>query len=269
MNGVTEKFLSFINSKLDSFAKALKVDEAISLQAAQRQIENADIPDFVAAKRTSTIFTADKAGWSYMKAGADASEFVADAVEFMLAIALCYCVRTAEQRVRAIWKTLPMSWQTQPIYDVLYKFKERDDANLRSNIEVAMKNCKASPTGFLEICLKNDSGALNRKRDEAAERAAIEKQIEFDNAEKFKAKIEGEFAELMAEPDYEERFAIATAWYKGKYPKSADFIDSYPQAINGYLINMKLRGGYENFADDDNTSAAETADLDAALLENE
>lgn len=266
---VTKKFLTFVHDKVDGYKKPLSLDQSIVLQSAQRMVENADKPDYIIAKRNQTKFAASLEGWSYNVVGAGQAEFVADAVEFLMAVGLAYCVRTAEQRVRAIWRSLPLSWQTQPIYDVLYKFKERSDENLRSNLDIAIKNCKSSPTGFLEICLKNDSGALERKKAEAAGRAALEKQLEDSNLAKVKERIDGEFAELMAEPDYEERFAACVAWYKSRYLKSANFIDNYPQAVNGYLMNMKLRGGYENFGNDNNQSAGQTADLDAALLDNE
>lgn len=269
MHSVVEKFLSFLNTKLDGFGKVLSLDQMFQLQAAQRQIVDADVADFVVAKRNSSTFTASKEGWQYDKVGTDLSEFIADAVEFMLAIGLCYCVRTAEQRVKAIWQSLPLSWQTQPIYDVLYKYKERSDENLRSNLEIAMKNAKSNPSAFLECCLKSDSGAINRRKDEAAARAAAEAQLRQAETEQFKARIDSEFEALKAEPDYESRFAECVAWYKNRYPKSADFIDGCPQAINGYLINLKERGHYEAFRYDNDQSADQTQDLDAALLDNE
>ena len=269
MTSATEKFLSFINNKIDSFNKALTLDQMFLLQSAQRQIAEADRPDYIQAKRQSTVFGASIEGWQYNKIGADLAEFVSDAVEFMLAIGLCYCVRTAEHRVKTIWNSLPLSWRIQPIYDVLYKFKERSDENLRSNLEIAMKNAKSNPSAFLECCLKSDSGAINRRKDEAANRAAAEAQLRQAETEQFKARIDSEFEALKAEPDYESRFAECVAWYKNRYPKSADFIDGCPQAINGYLINLKERGHYEAFRYDNDQSADQTQDLDAALLDNE
>ena len=103
MTSATEKFLSFINNKIDSFNKALTLDQMFLLQSAQRQIAEADRPDYIQAKRQSTVFGASIEGWQYNKIGADLAEFVSDAVEFMLAIGLCYCVRTAEHRVKTIW----------------------------------------------------------------------------------------------------------------------------------------------------------------------
>lgn len=269
MNGATQKFLSFLNARIDSYGKALSVDQMFQLQAAQRQIAEADRVDYIQAKRQSTIFSATIDGWQYNKGGADLAEFISDVVEFLLAVGLSYRVRTAEQRVRAIWRSLPPSWQTQPIYDVLYKFKERTDENLRSNLEIAMKNAKSNPSAFLECCLKSDSGAINRRKDEAAARAAAEAQLRQAEMEQFKARIDSEFEALKAEPDYESRFAECVAWYKSRYPKSADFIDGCPQAINGYLINLKERGHYEAFRHDNDQSADQTQDLDEALLDNE
>ena len=132
-----------------------------------------------------------------------------------------------------------------------------------------MKNAKSNPSAFLECCLKSDSGAINRRKDEAANRAAAEAQLRQAETEQFKARIDSEFEALKAEPDYESRFAECVAWYKNRYPKSADFIDGCPQAINGYLINLKERGHYEAFRYDNDQSADQTQDLDAALLDNE
>jgi hypothetical protein len=269
MHSVVEKFLSFLNTKLDGFGKALSLDQMFQLQAAQRQIVGADVADFVVAKRNSLTFTANKEGWQYNKVGADLAEFVSDAVEFMLVVSFNYCVRCAEQRVRAIWKSLPLSWQTQPIYGILYKFKERDDANLRSNLEVAMKNAKTNPAAFLECCLKSDSGAVNRRKDEAAERALIEAQVRAHEIETLKAKTDSEFAVLTAEPDYMERFGECVKWYRSKYKKSLIDIREYPQAVNGYLMNLKERGDYEAFKCNDDQAAGEAKELDYALLDNE
>lgn len=269
MKSVTGKFISFINNKIDGYGKALSVDQMFQLQAAERQVAEADVIDYITAKRNSTTVTANKEDWQYNKVGADLAEFISDVVEFLLAVGLSYCVRTAEQRVRAIWRSLPPSWQVQPIYDTLFRYKERSDENLRSNLEIAMKNAKSNPSAFLECCLKSDSGAINRRKDEAAARAAAEAQLRQAETEQFKARIDSEFEALKAEPDYESRFAECVAWYKNRYPKSADFIDGCPQAINGYLINLKERGHYEAFRYDNDQSADQTQDLDAALLDNE
>lgn len=269
MTSVTQKFVSFVNERIDKDGQPLKVDTAIRLREAMRQVESADICDYIVTKRTSKAFSADKSGWNYLKVGADANEFIADCVEFMLAVGLAYCVRTAEQRVRAIWKSLPLSWQTQPIYDVLYKFKERSDENLRSNLEIAIKKAVSNPPAFLEMCLKTDSGSIERKKAEVALRADAEQKLRQMETEQFQARVDGEFAELRLDPDYEHKFAECVAWYKGKYPKSADFIDGCPQAVNGYLINMRDRGGYENFKHDNNQDTAEAKEFDEALLDNE
>lgn len=269
MHSVVEKFLSFLNTKLDGFGKVLSLDQMFQLQAAQRQIVDADVADFVVAKRNSSTFIANKEGWQYNKVGADLAEFVSDAVEFMLCVGLAYCVRTAEIRVKALWRTLPLSWQTQPVYDVLYKYKERSDENLRSNLEIAVRNAKTNPAGFLDACLRTDSGAIERKKSEVAQRADAEAKLRQKESEHFQAKVDSEFAELQADPEYERKFAECVAWYKGKYPKSASFIDGCPQAINGYLINMRDRGGYENFKHDNNQDAAEAKEFDEALLDNE
>ena len=269
MNGATQKFLSFLNTKLDGFGKVLSLDQMFQLQAAQRQIVDADVADFVVAKRNSSTSTASKEGWQYNKVGADLAEFVSDAVEFMLCVGLAYCVRTAEIRVKALWRTLPLSWQTQPVYDVLYKYKERSDENLRSNLEIAVRNAKINPAGFLDACLRTDSGAIERKKSEAAQRADAEAKLRQKESEHFQAKIDSEFAELQADTEYERKFAECVAWYKGKYPKSADFIDGCPQAVNGYLINMRDRGGYENFRHDDDQTTAEVEAVDYSILEDE
>jgi len=271
MNSVTEKFLSWLNDKIDGYGKNMSVDEMIALRSAQAQIKDADRPDFIAAKKTSKVFTADANGWSYLKCGADLHEFLADAIEFMLSVGLQYCVRCAEHRVRNIWKTLPPSWQTQPIYDILYKFKERDDLNLRSNIEHAMKHCKVNPSVFLEIVLKNDSGAVNRRANEAAERAAMAQRLEVIQGEKARELTDRAFKEIHAMPDYQERFDECVEWYKKRYPRSFIDITAYPQCIDSYLVNLTQRGGYENFdnRNDDNQTAGQTESLDKALLENE
>lgn len=271
MNSVTEKFLSWLNDKIDAYGKAMSVDEMIALRSAQAQIKEADRPDFIGAKKMSKLFSADATGWTYLKCGADLNEFLADAIEFMLSVGLQYCVRCAEQRVRTIWKSLPLSWQTQPIYDVMYKFKERDDLNLRSNIEHAMKHCKVNPSVFLELVLKNDSGALDRKKLEAADRAIMEKQLADLEEKKFHEASEKMFEAVHALPNYEELFAECVAWYKARYPKSFINIDSMPMCVDSYLVNLKERGGYENFADrnDDNPCADQTQNLDEALLDNE
>lgn len=269
METVTEKFLTFIHNHIDKLGTPLSIDQSIVLQSAQRMVLNADKPDYILAKRNQTKFMANLEGWSYNVVGAGQAEFVADAVEFLMAVGLAYCVRTAEQRVRAIWKSLPLSWQTQPIYDILYKFKERDDANLRSNLEVAMRNAKTNPAAFLECCLKSDSGAVNRRKDEAAERALIEAQVRAHEIETLKAKTDSEFAVLTAEPNYMERFDECVKWYRSKYKKSLIDIREYPQAVNGYLMNLKERGDYEAFKCNNNQAAGQTQSLDEALLDNE
>lgn len=269
MTSVTEKFLSWVNDRIDGYGKSMNADQMMLLRSAQTQIAEADVPDYVKAKQTSANFMADRNGWTYKKIGGDLAEFLSDVVEFMLVVSLNYCVRCAEQRVRNLWKTLPLSWQTQPIYDILYKFKERDDANLRSNLEVAMRNAKTNPAAFLECCLKSDSGAVNRRKDEAAERALIEAQVRAHEIETLKAKTDSEFAVLTAEPDYMERFDECVKWYRSKYKKSLIDIREYPQAVNGYLINLKERGDYEAFKCNDNQAAGQTQSLDEALLDNE
>ena len=80
MTSATEKFLSFINNKIDSFNKALTLDQMFLLQSAQRQIAEADRPDYIQAKRQSTVFGASIEGWQYNKIGADLAEFVSAAV---------------------------------------------------------------------------------------------------------------------------------------------------------------------------------------------
>lgn len=269
MNGAVQKFLSFLNERIDSYGKALSVDQMFQLQAAQQQIKDAEPTDFVQAKRGSKVFSANREGWEYRKVGAEQDEFIADAIEFMLSVGLCYCVRTAEVRVRSLWASLPPSWQTQPIYDVLYKYKERSDDNLRSNLELAIKKAMSNPPAFLELCLKNDSGSIERKKAEVALRADAEAKLRQRETEQFQARVDNEFAELRLDPEYDQKFAECVAWYKSRYPKSASFIDGCPQAVNGYLINMRDRGGYENFRNDDNPYAGTPQELDEALLDNE
>lgn len=271
MTSVTEKFISWVNDRIDGYGKSMNADQMMLLRSAQTQVQDADRPDYIEAKRKSNVFAADANGWSYLKVGGDLAEFLADVVEFMLVVGLNYCVRCAEQRVMAIWKSLPLSWQTQPIYDVLYKFKERDDLNLRSNIEHAMKHCKVNPVMFLELVLKNDSGAIERKKMEAAERAAMEKQIAALETQKYKEATDAMFEEIHAMPNYEEAFAECVAWYKSRYPKSFIDINNMPQCVDSYLLNMIKRGGYENFdnRNDDNQGSGQTQSLDAALLDNE
>lgn len=271
MKSVTGKFISFINDKIDGYGKALNVDQMFQLQAAERQVTEADVIDYITAKRNTTIFTASKEDWQYNKVGADLAEFISDVVEFLLAVGLSYCVRTAEQRVRAIWKSLPPSWQVQPIYDVLYKFKERDDLNLRSNVEYAMRHCKINPCSFLELVLKNDNGILDRKKIEAADRAVMERQIANMETKKYKEATDALFEEIHAMPNYEQAFADCTAWYKGRYPRSLIDIDAMPQCVDSYLLNLIKRGGYENFDNryDDNPYAGTPQELDEALLDNE
>lgn len=271
MTGATEKFFSFLNAQIDAHAKALTVDQMVILRSAQVQVQEADRQDYIAAKKQSKVFTADANGWTYLKVGADLAEFLADAVEFMLAVGLQYCVRCAELRIRNLWKSLPLSWQTQPIYDILYKFKERDDLNLRSNIEHAMKHCKINPAVFLDVVLKNDSGAVGRRANEAAERAAMAQRLEVIQGEKVRELTDQAFKEIHAMPDYQERFDECVAWYKKRYPHSFIDITDYPQCIDSYLLNLTLRGGYENFdnRNDDNPYAGQTQSLDEALLDNE
>jgi len=271
LNSVTEKFLSWLNDRIDGYGKALNVDQMLVLRSAQAQIKEADRPDFIAAKKTSKVFTADANGWSYLKCGADLHEFLADAIEFMLSVGLQYCVRCAEQRVRNLWKTLPPSWQTQPVYDILYRYKERDDLNLRSNVEHAMKHCKVNPSVFLEVVLKNDSGALDRKKLEAADRAIMEKQLADLQEKKWHEASEAMFEAVHALPNYEELYAECVAWYKKRYPRSFIDIDAMPMCVDSYLVNLTQRGGYENFdnRNDDNTNADQTQNLDEALLDNE
>ncbi len=271
MNPVTEKFLSWVNDRIDSYGKLMTADQMILLRSAQAQLKDADVPDYVKAKHTSTNFTADKTGWTYKKIGSDLAEFLGDVIEFMLVVGRNYCVRCAEQRIRNLWKSLPLSWQTQPIYDVLYKFKERDDINLRSNVEYAMRHCKVSPCSFLELVLKNDNGILDRKKIEAAERAIMERQLADMETAKYKETTDAMFAEIHAMPNYEEMVGECVAWYKKRYPNSFINIEQMPQCVDSYLLNLKQRGGYENFdnRNDDNPYAGQTQSLDEALLDNE
>lgn len=271
MTSVTEKFLSWVNDRIDAYGKLMSADQMILLRSAQAQIQDADRTDYIEAKRKSNVFAADANGWSYLKVGGDLAEFLSDAVEFMLVVGLNYCIRCAEQRVRNLWKTLPLSWQTQPIYDVLYRYKERDDLNLRSNIEYAMRHCKINPCSFLELVLKNDNGILDRKKLEAAERAIMERQIAEMETQKYKEATDAMFEEIHAMPNYEEAFAECVAWYKNRYPKSFIDINNMPQCVDSYLLNLIKRGGYENFDNrhDDNPYAGTPQKLDEALLDNE
>jgi hypothetical protein len=271
MTSVTEKFLSWVNDRIDAYGKLMSADQMILLRSAQAQVADADVPDYVKAKQTSANFMADRNGWTYKKIGGDLAEFLSDVVEFMLVVSLNYCVRCAEQRVRNLWKTLPLSWQTQPIYDVLYKFKERDDLNLRSNIEYAMRHCKINPCSFLELVLKNDNGILDRKKIEAADRAVMERQIADMEEKKYKEASDAAFEEIHAMPNYEEAKATCIAWYKGRYPSSFIDIDNMPQCVDSYLLNLIKRGGYENFdnRNDYDQGSGQTQNLDAALLDNE
>lgn len=271
MHSVTEKFISWVNDRIDGYGKSMNADQMMLLRSAQTQIAEADVPDYVLAKKNSTNFMADRNGWTYKKVGGDLAEFLSDAVEFMLVVGLNYCIRCAEQRVMAIWKSLPLSWQTQPIYDVLYKFKERDDLNLRSNVEYAMKHCKINPCSFLELVLKNDNGILDRKKLEAADRAVMERQIADMEEKKYKEASDAAFEEIHAMQNYEDERVKCIAWYKGRYPSSFIDINNMPQCVDSYLLNLIKRGGYENFdnRNDYDQGSGQTQNLDEALLDNE
>lgn len=208
-NGI-RGFLNFVERRFNEF-QSLVVDDANDnkLKAAildAKCVSNDTLKEVEGGNRIFRIQNSEsgKKFWAYCKSGATANDIIADAAKFL---EVCYQMerrRLHRMEAELYQRTLPITYQTSTILDLMTEHWFRGRDYIDSNIRHCMETKPASLNGFLQWTFVNDGAKDKREIERRQAEVARKKRAEAAEDLQRKAEVSDKHRRLMEMSNYAE-----------------------------------------------------------------